>query len=94
MQGLTRDTIAVQCLNSPLLNLRIINVKLHKFGETEIAVLGWLLENVPDLEAMSIQIPPPSREAAKNENCREFLRRMLEFRRSSSHARVVVAESI
>ena len=95
MQGLTKHPSIPISLDSPLLNLNLLNVSAHlrNYDKKEIEMLAWFLGNSPILETMQVTVPPP-REARKDEKYIQLLGRMLDsnFRRPSAPARVSVTE--
>ena len=75
-------------LNLPLQCLKKVHVKVSKFEEEKIALLGFLLRSSPVLQTMTLALP------ACSEHIHElrFLQQVLGLKRSSREASVFVSE--
>lgn len=79
-------TYPVPLFLSPLSNLQRVKVDINKFDDTEITVLGCLLESAPYLHVMELLLPAPKGD--DEEQCMEFMNKMLSLKKASREARI------
>ncbi|GLJ36507.1 hypothetical protein SUGI_0733410 [Cryptomeria japonica] len=85
---LERNPIPV-CLTSPHVNLKRIRVEVFEFDDKEIAVISCLLQSLPFLERMEIQLLDDMDEGL----CTYFFKDILYLRRASLLARIIVTNA-
>lgn len=79
-------TYPVPLILSPLSNLQRVKVDINKFDDTEIAVLGCLLESAPYLHVMELLLPTPKGD--DEEQRMEFMDKMLSLKKASREAQI------
>ncbi|GLJ07199.1 hypothetical protein SUGI_0061400 [Cryptomeria japonica] len=89
VQELARDPIPV-CLTSPHVDLKRIQVEVLEFDDKEIAIISCLLQSMPFLERMEIQLPDEYDEV----QCMYFFKDILYLRRASLLARITIRDGL
>eukprot|EP00253_Pinus_taeda_P014009 PITA_14009 len=83
IRELARDQVPA-CLSSLLVNLQFLGLHLFELDETEIVVVGFLLQSTPALKIMDFSLP----ENYAKTRYTKFLERILELRRAFTQARI------
>ncbi|XP_057821064.1 uncharacterized protein LOC131033713 isoform X2 [Cryptomeria japonica] len=104
LQEVARDPIP-DCLTPPHVNLKKICVDIHDFDHKEVAVISCLLQSMPSLQTLEIQLPEKLDESEipdildESESvydyegqCLKLLKDIMYMRRASSLARIIILD--
>eukprot|EP00253_Pinus_taeda_P015066 PITA_15066 len=78
------------CQDSPMFNVRTVNVFLHHLNDKEMAVIYWLLETALALQTMEVKIS--QRRVMDEEKYKQFLAKLKDLKGAESRAEISVMQ--